>query len=237
VFIIGRLVAARLFALDGVAQSVFALGGIFANNVLLGVPLARMVLGERSMPVVSLVLVFNSLTLWTLVTISVEWARQRRLSWAGYLQAAKAVALNPVVAGILIGAAWGLLALPLPPVVDRTVDLVSQAAVPLSLIALGMGLAAFGIREGLSISIAICVLKLLAQPLAVYLIATALALPALETQVIVLLAALPVGANVYLMSRQFNSLGGPVAASLVISTVLAAATTPLLLTLLPGVPP
>ena len=50
---IGRIVAARLFALDGVAQSVFALGGIFANNVLLGVPLARMALGERSMPVVS----------------------------------------------------------------------------------------------------------------------------------------------------------------------------------------
>lgn len=234
VFVVGRIVAAKLFALDGVGQSVFALGGIFANNVLLGVPLARMALGERSMPVVSLVLVFNSLTLWTLVTVSVEWARHRKLSWAGYLQAAKAVALNPVVAGILLGAAWGLVALPLPPVVDRTVELVSQAAVPLSLIALGMGLAVFGIREGLAISIAICALKLLAQPLAVYLIAVALALPALETQVIVLLAALPVGANVYLMSRQFNTLGGPVAASLVISTVLAAATTPLLLSLLPG---
>ena len=234
VFMIGRLLAARLFSMDGVAQSVFALGGIFANNVLLGVPLARMTLGERSIPVVSLVLVFNSLTLWTLVTVSVEWARHRKLSWAGYLQAARAVALNPVVAGILLGTGWGLVALPLPPIVDRTVELVSQAAVPLSLIALGMGLAAFGIREGLPISIAICALKLFAQPLAVYLIARALALPALETQVIVLLAALPVGANVYLMSRQFNTLGGPVAASLVISTVLAAATTPLLLALLSG---
>jgi predicted permease len=234
VFVVGRLLAARMFAMDGVAQSVFALGGIFANNVLLGVPLARMTLGERSIPVVSLVLVFNSLTLWTLVTVSVEWARHHKLSWAGYLQAAKAVALNPVVAGILLGAGWGLIALPLPPVVDRTMELISQAAIPLSLIALGMGLAAFGIREGLPISLAICALKLFVQPLAVYLLARALALPALETQVIVLLAALPVGANVYLMSRQFNTLGGPVAASLVISTVLAAATTPLLLALLPG---
>jgi hypothetical protein len=236
VFAIGRLVAARLFRLDGVAQSVFALGGIFANNVLLGVPLARMALGERSIPVVSLVLVFNSLALWTLVTVSVEWARHRKLSWAGYLQAAKAVLLNPVVAGILLGAAWGLIALPLPSVIDRTVELVSQAAIPLSLIALGMGLAAFGIREGLPISTAICALKLLVQPLAVYVLARALGLPALETQVIVLLAALPVGANVYLMSRQFDTLGGPVAASLVISTVLAAVTTPVLLTLLPGPP-
>src|SRR5438128_10384679 len=38
VFLLGRLIAGRLFRLDGVAQSVFAMGGIFANNVLLGIP-------------------------------------------------------------------------------------------------------------------------------------------------------------------------------------------------------
>ena len=39
---------------------------------------------------------------------------------------------------------------------------------------------------------------------------------AIETQATVLLASLPVGAQVYLMSRQFETLGGPVAASLVL---------------------
>ncbi len=56
-----------------------------------------------------------------------------------------------------------------------------------------------------------------------------LGLPPLETQAIVLMAALPVGANVYLMSRQFETLGGPVAGSLVLSTVIAAATAPVML--------
>jgi hypothetical protein len=46
VFVIGRLVAWRLFALDGVGQSVFALGGVFSNNVLLGLPLAKVALGD-----------------------------------------------------------------------------------------------------------------------------------------------------------------------------------------------
>src|SRR5574339_52736 len=36
VFILGRVIAARVFKLDGTAQSVFAMGGIFSNNVLLG---------------------------------------------------------------------------------------------------------------------------------------------------------------------------------------------------------
>ena len=235
-FLLGRLIAARVFRLDGVAQSVFALGTIFSNNVLLGVPLARVTLGESSLPAISLVLVFNALTLWTLATVSVEWARHRALSWSGYVSAAKAVLANPIVASILIGTAWGFLGVPLPGFVDRTLSLISDAAVPLSLIALGMGLAQYGIREGWPVSAAMTVLKLAGQPLAVWLLARALSLPPLETQAMVLLAALPVGANVYLMSRQFETLSGPVASSLVVSTALSAVTMPLILTLTGYVP-
>jgi predicted permease len=45
----------------------------------------------------------------------------------------------------------------------------------------------------------------------------------------VLLGSLSVGANVYLMSSQFETLQGPVASSLVLSTLLAAVTTPIIL--------
>ena len=65
-------------------------------------------------------------------------------------------------------------------------------------------------RVASAIGTAITVLKLAVQPAIVWLLARAFALPALETQVVVLLAALPVGVNVYLMSRQFDTLGGPV---------------------------
>jgi hypothetical protein len=66
----------------------------------------------------------------------------------------------------------------------------------------------------------------------VYALALALVLPPRETQAIVMLASLPVGANVYLMARQFGALEGPVAASLVVTTLAAAATTPFLLSLM-----
>jgi len=104
------------------------------------------------------------------------------------------------------------------------------------LIALGMGLTEYGIREGWRVSAAITVLKLVVQPAVVWLLAWMLSLPPLETQAIVMLASLPVGANVYLMSRQFDTLGGPVAASLVLSTALAAVTMPLILALMGAAP-
>ena len=224
VFMLGRFIASRFFR--GSARCPLCL-----VLVLLGVPLAKITLGEASVPVVSLVLVFNSLLLWTLVTVSVEWARHRTLSWSAYFQAAKTVITNPVVASILAGTLWGLTGLALPGMIDQTLTLIGQAAIPLSLIALGMGLAEYRIREGWRESTTICALKLGVQPVIVWLLARALTLPALETQAIVMLASLPVGANVYLMSRQFETKGGAIAASLVLSTALGAATTPLLLAL------
>ncbi|OYW30841.1 MAG: hypothetical protein B7Z51_06105 [Methyloversatilis sp. 12-65-5] len=186
VFVIGRLVSARLFGLDGVSQSLFALGGVFSNNVLLGLPLTHTLLGESAMPSAALVVVFNALILWTLVTVSVEWARHGALTLAGFGKTAQA---------------------------------------------LGMGLAEFGVRSHWRQSASISALKLGLHPLIVWGLAVALGLPETETRTVVLLASLSVGANVYLMSRQFQVMQGPVAGSLLMSTALAAVTTPLMLAL------
>jgi predicted permease len=230
-FVIGRLVGWKLFKLDGVSQSIFALGGIFSNNVLLGIPLAKATLGEAALPSVALVLVFNSLTLWTLVTVSVEWSRHGSFSAKGFAKTAKSVLTNPIVAAILSGTVFGLSGLPLPALIDTPLAMTAQAAAPMALIVLGMGLAEYGWKADLKLSSAICAIKLLVQPLVVWGIAVAVGLPPMETRVVVLLASIATGANVYLMSRQFQTLQGPVASALVISTAFAALTTPLALTL------
>jgi predicted permease len=228
---VGRLVARVVFGMDGVSQSIFAMGGIFSNNVLLGLPIAHVTLGEAALPAVSLVLAFNSLILWTLVTLSVEWARHRELSPLGLVKTMRGVITNPIVGSILAGTAWGFTGLALPGVLDRTLEMIGTAALPLSLVVLGMGLAEFGLRAGWRASVAITVLKLAAQPVAVYAIALALGLAPLDVAVVVLMAALPIGANVYLMARHFDVLEGPVASSIVLTTALGAATTPFALAL------
>ncbi len=231
VFVIGRLIAWKIFALDGVSQSVFALGGVFSNNVLLGLPLAKVALGDAAVPSVALVLVFNALILWTLVTVSVEWARHGSFSLRGFAKTLRSVLTNPIVAAILSGTIFGLSGLPLPEAISVPVGMVGHAAAPMALIALGMGLAEYGVRDGWKISVTICIVKLIVQPFVVWALARVLGLPLMETRVVVLLSSIAVGANVYLMSRQFKALEGPIASSLVLSTGLAALTTPLALTL------
>lgn len=237
VFLIGRLVSARVFHLNGVEQSVFALAGVFSNNVLLGVPIARFTLGEAALPSVALVLVFNALTLWTLVTVSVEWARHGSFTVRGFGRTALSVLQNPLVAAIIAGTLFGLSGLKLFPWAEATLDGIGKLAAPLALLVLGMGLAEYGIRQGLSQSVAICVIKLIVQPLAVWALAALLGLPPLETSVVVLLASLAIGVNVYLMAMEFDSLQSTIASSLVLSTGLASITTPILLSLLHAVRP
>ncbi len=232
VFGIGRIVAASQFRLDGVAQSVFALGGVFSNNVLLGLPIARTTLGDESLALVSLVIVFNALILWTLVTVSVEWARHGAFSIRGFGKTLRGVLTNPIVASIIGGTAWGFTGIALPAFIDAPLEMLGQTAIPLSLIALGMSLAAYRIRSGIAQSLTISAIKLVIQPLVVWLLARALGLPALETQVVTMLASLAMGINVYMMAQQFSTLQGPVAAGLVLTTLLSSFSVPLVLTLI-----
>lgn len=229
VFILGRLVASRVFRLDGVSGSVFALGGIFSNNVLLGLPIARVMLGDEAIPAVALVLVFNGLLLWTLATVSVEWFKHGSLSVKGFGKTAVSVLRNPLIIGILSGTLFSLTGLPLPQMIDQPVTMLGQIAVPLALVALGMSLACYRIKDGLAIGGVLSVIKLVVHPLVVWGLAWLLGLPPLESKVVVLLASMAVGVNVYLMSQQFNALTGPAATSMLLTTLFSAISTPVLI--------
>ena len=116
-------------------------------------------------------------------------------------------------------------------------DGIGKSAAPLALLVLGMGLAEYDVREGLDRSLALCVLKLIVQPLIVWGLAELLGLPPVETSAVVLLASMSIGVNVYLMAVQFGTLQSTIASSLVLSTGLASITTPVLLALLHALRP
>jgi malonate transporter and related proteins len=196
---------------------------------MLGLPLARMILGAEALPAVALVVVFNALTLWTLLSLSIEWNRHGSLTLAGLGKTARNVIATPLIAGILAGTGFGMTGLELPLIVERVLGGIGSLAGPGALLVLGMGLAQYGVHGLWRESLTICVLKLLCLPLIVWGLAVLLDVPPIETSAIVLLASMAVGANVYLMAAQYRTMQAAVAASLVASTAFSALTTPLLL--------
>lgn len=231
VFVIGRLVAWKLFGLDGVSQSVFGVGCIFSNNVFLGIPLAKATLGEASLPSVSLVVAFNALILWTLVTLSAEWSLNGSLSLKGFGKMLRGVLTNPIVVSIAVGLSFDATGLAMPEVLDTPIKMLAHSASPMALVVLGMGLAKFGLGAGWKEGSVVAAFKLALQPFVVWVLARLLGLPPLETQSIVMLASIAVGFNVFLMANQFGKMQSATATATVLSTLLAAVTTPVAIAL------
>ena len=229
VFFVGRAIARWAFRMDGVSQSIFGLGGIFSNIVLTGLPIARIALGDAAVPVVALLLLFNALTLWTLVSVSVEWSLHGAFSLRGFARTALNVLSNPIIVSIVVGAAFGRSGFNLPAAADQGLRLVSEVAGPAALLTLGFELRGFAIRRALTPTLALCAVKLVLQPFVVWLLAVAIGLATLELRAVVLVASMSVGINVYLMAVRFQALQGEIASGVVMSNVLAAFSTPLLL--------
>ena len=229
IFALARLLVARTLSLDGVGASVFAMGSTYGNLVLLGIPLTKSVLGEPAVPTVALIIVFNSVFLWTLVTLSVESARGAGWSPRALARVFKGVLSNPIIVAIAIGALLSLAGVSLPGAVRSTLGLLGQAAVPLALVTLGMGLAVHEVRGEIREALAIGALKLFLLPALVWTLAYLVGLPPIETQTLILLSSVPLGVNAYLAAREFGALQGAVSSAVLLSTLASAALMPLLL--------
>ncbi len=226
-----RAFALKVMHINPAGSAIFGTACVFCNNGLLGLPLATVMLGEEYLPSIACVLTFNALVLWTAVSILVEQGTQR-FSIKNFFRTVLNVFKNPLIIAIFAGALWNFTRIKLPYVIDEPLRLVALSATPLSLIAVGMGLAEYGISKGITTGIFISAAKLLVHPIAVFALATLIGLGPVEKTAIVFLAALPCGVNVYLMSRTFHSIEAEIADAMLFSTVIAAITMPFVVTLL-----
>ncbi len=210
---------------DGV---VFAIGSVYGNIVMLGIPMVISALGNEAAGPMSLILSVNTPLLWLCGILQMEYvSRKPNSSPLAVLRPVLAdLARNPLMIGIGFGVVWRFTGLGLNPVVDKTIELLAQAGSPAALIALGINLFRFEVKgETLSVAV-MCALKLLAMPAAAYLLAKLFGLPPVATGVIVLFGAMPTGANAYIFAAQYQRLVNPVSGAVALGTLLAAVTLP-----------
>lgn len=233
VYIIGSILGAKLFKQDSTGRVITGMGGIFGNNVQLGVPIVQTGLGAAAMPTISLIIVFNVLLLWTAATACVEFGRTNgQIDLSKFLRAMINIFKNPIVLGILTGTLWMLTGLKMPKTIADSVTLISQATTPCALMAVGMGLASHSITAALPKALTVTVLKVALQPLCVYALCRVIGLSDIQTQAATLLSSLPVAVNLYIMAAQFESEEDLASSSIFISTFISAFTVPLTMTLL-----
>ncbi|MCK1521368.1 MULTISPECIES: AEC family transporter [unclassified Bradyrhizobium] len=210
---------------DGV---VFAIGSVYGNIVMLGIPLTLSALGNEAAGPMALILSVNTPLLWLCGTLQMELVDRKQTASAASLivPVLRDLARNPIMLAIGFGLVWRLTGLGLHPVVDRTVELLAQAGSPAALIALGINLFRFEVKGEMLSVVVMSALKLLAMPAAAFVLAKLLDLPPLAAGVVVLFAAMPTGANAYIFAVQYQRLVNPVSGAVALGTLLAAVTLP-----------
>ncbi len=233
VFFIGRLVAKNVLRLDTDSRTIFGMASVFSNNVQLGIPVAIALLGEKCLPSIAVIFALNGFLMWTLATVCIEIGRAQSTTLAGTLTKGIIQPLkNPIVVGIVCGSLRGFTGLELPAAVQKPIDLLAASATPVALFSIGIGLTQFRITTNPGVTGAITLLKLGVQPMCVFLLAKLLSLSHDSAAAACLLACLPVGVNVWVMAQEFNAMQGPTATSLLITTLLASVTMPVLMSAL-----
>lgn len=205
------------------SASPLGLTASYSNNVLIGIPLVTTLLGADQLVYLFAVLVFHSLTLFSLQSLYVALGQGdgSRVDLRGLLKSL----FNPVINGLLLGALVNGLDLPLPAALWKVADWLAAAALPCALMVLGMGLSRYRLHPSTAV-FALTAIKLLAFPALVWWFSGLLGLNEAARGVLLLMAACPTGVNVLAFAttpEDNRTLGSAV----FLSTVLAVVSLPL----------
>jgi hypothetical protein len=232
------LFAGTLFAQGfGRRAAVLALAATFSNTVMIGVPLIGLAYGPAGLVVLLTLVSLHSLVLLTAGTMVLELAVAREMAASGQgekrhivatvLSAVRNAVIHPVPLPIIAGLLFAQTGWIIPEIIDRPLQWLGNAFGPLALLLVGVTLAATAVGRHLRGAFALAVAKNLIHPVLVALIGMLLGLSGLPLLVMIVTAALPIGANVFLFSQRYSVAEELVTASVIVSSVLALVTLPL----------
>ena len=225
--------------------SVLALASIFSNTLMIGVPLIGLAYGEAGQVLLFTLISLHALVLLTMATLVLELQMayehaaehgesRHMLKTVGL--AMKNAVLHPVPLPILMGLIYAQTGLGLHPIVDKPLQLLGASFGPVALVLVGITLAQTPVGENFKGAMKISVVKTFVHPLIMAAAGYAMGMRGLHLTVMVVAAALPIGANVFLFSQRYQKEEDVVTAAVAVSTALALIGVSLVMALLPMLP-
>jgi malonate transporter and related proteins len=203
---------------------VFALNAVFGNTVMLGVPIIDSAFGAEGLAYLLAIVAFHAALLLPLATILIEadgGPNGRRPPLDVLRAVMPGLLRNPVVMVIVAALLWRTTGLGLAEPVERLLLLLGAAGPPLALFCLGATLPKPEGLKGLRDVILASALKLLVMPALVAGLAWMSGVRGVAFSVVVLAAAMPTGANAFLLARRFGTMMEASASTVVVSTALS----------------
>ena len=225
--------------------SVLALAGIFSNTLMIGVPLIGLAYGAEGQVLLFTLISLHALVLLTMATIVLELQMAHEQVQAGGASrhmartvgwAIRNAVMHPVPLPILAGLIYAQTGWGLHPVIDKPLQLMGNAFGPVALVLVGITLSQTHIGHQFASAFKISLVKTVVHPILMGCAGWLLGMRGLHLSVMVVAAALPVGANVFLFSQRYQKEEEVVTASVVLSTAMALISVSLVMAVLPLLP-
>lgn len=211
---------------------VMGLGASFSNGFYMALPITFALFGEAGVAQLLLVLVFDTMVLLPFGMVLLDIAKARDIESGrrgGQVQGIATVLKtafgnvirNPALIGVMAGLVFGVSGLALPQMADKTLVLISQAALPCALFAIGCDLAHRGVTNEPGAIATVVITKLVLFPALVFTFGSLIGLPMLPLVVATVVASMPVGATVFIAASQYNAAVGTATTAILFSTSLA----------------
>jgi malonate transporter len=150
---------------------VFGLAAMYSNAVLLGLPLVQTAFGPGGVILQTKIIAFHSLILLPVTTMLIALGRGQKGELRKIIgPALKDTVSNPIIIGLVSGLVWSFTGLGIWEPLDRMTAMLSAAASPTALIALGAAQAQSSLRIGSELleAMTVALLKLALHPLIVW---------------------------------------------------------------------
>ena len=166
---------------------------------------------------------------YNVLAIIVLQAGRRQLSWSAVKPALLALFTNPLLISCVAGLVFNAFDWSLPLFVDRTLETIGAAAVPMALICIGGSIAFIKLGKNIAGMAAAVLLKLVFVPAVVFAIGTLVGLATVDLRIAMVFASCPTAAAAFVMARQMEADEAVASGSIVLSTIFSAFALPVAL--------
>jgi predicted permease len=223
--LIGMGLARGLFKTSLAEAATHGTAAIYGNVGYMGIPLVLAAVGEAALPPVIIATIVNAALNIAVLTALIETDQHRESGTGVVRDVARALIRNPILIAPVLGFLWALTGWDLPKPVVTFGTVLGAAAGPCALFSLGLFLLGKPLSEGRGEVTSMVILKLLIHPL----ITAALASWWLADQprwaaICILMAALPTGANLFILSQKYGVYTARTSTAILVSTVLSVLT-------------
>ena len=206
----------------------------FANYAYMGIPLTFGLLGEAThAATISIILAGNLLVIGG-AQLLIEISRQSQFSWLQVWRILdKSLLRSPIFVSTVLGLIASGVQLPLPKVMNSTLEMLAPAAIPVALFCLGASLQFKRTQTSVAEIATLISVKLIAHPALTWLAFVLIGVSdVIWLKATLLLFALPTGAVVHVIAMRYNAFEQSSSQLIVLSTLLSLLTVTLWASLL-----